>query len=110
MNETGLKRQTHEYLMSFPIRNVYPFLPRQRLLLQFVFHVKEGMEEDDIDNETIQARVNASLAYVNDLVSSWMKPPKNPSSHKDVEKEIEELMRRPPRYDITRSCAFLHPF
>lgn len=53
--------------------------------------------EEEIDNETLQAKVDSSLAYVNDLVSSWMKPPKTPSTHKDVEKEIEELMRRPAR-------------
>lgn len=57
------------------------------------------MEEEDIDNDTLQAKVDASLAYVNDLVSSWMKPPKTPSSaRKDVEKEIQELMRRPARF------------
>lgn len=54
--------------------------------------------DEDIDNDTLQAKVDASLAYVNDMVSSWMKPSKTPSSsRKDVEKEIEELMRRPPR-------------
>jgi hypothetical protein len=54
--------------------------------------------DEDIDNDTLQAKVDASLAYVNDMVSSWMKPSKTPaSSRKDVEKEIEQLMRRPPR-------------
>jgi hypothetical protein len=57
------------------------------------------MDEEDIDNETLQATVNASLARINDLVSSWVKPPKPLSSNsKDAEKEIEQLLHLPPRY------------
>lgn len=65
--------------------------------------------DEDIDNETLQATVDASLAYVNDLVSSWMKPSNTPSSsRRDVEKEIEELMRRPPRFaaPVVLFCGF----
>jgi len=55
-------------------------------------------EEEELDDETIQARVDASLAKIYEVTSTWLKPKKTPSAPKrDFEKEIEELMRRPPR-------------
>jgi hypothetical protein len=56
--------------------------------------------EDDIDAETLQARVDLSMANMAELVSSWIKPSVKaslPKSDGTAEREIEELMRRPPR-------------
>ena len=55
-------------------------------------------EEEELDDETIQARLDASLARIYDVTSTWLKPKKTPSApKKDLEKELEEIMRRPPR-------------
>lgn len=58
-------------------------------------------QDDDIDLETLQARIDMSMAFTDNLVSSWMQASKGklaPSrSNRDDEKEIEEYMRRPPR-------------
>ncbi|KAH9939968.1 hypothetical protein B0H21DRAFT_755328 [Amylocystis lapponica] len=63
-----------------------------------------GTEDDDIDAETLQAQVEMSMAYTQELVSSWMKNStgKLPSSksRRDEEKELEEYMRRPPRLGV----------
>jgi hypothetical protein len=62
-------------------------------------------EEDDVDIETLQAKIDMQLAFVDSLVDSWTK--KKPgistsgstrSSQANIEKELQELMRRPPRY------------
>ncbi|ETW83711.1 hypothetical protein HETIRDRAFT_471990 [Heterobasidion irregulare TC 32-1] len=62
-------------------------------------------DEDDIDIETLQAQIDMSLAFAQDLVSSWIKPLKSsgyskPNNSKDTEKELEELLRRPPRLGV----------
>jgi hypothetical protein len=59
----------------------------------------EEVEDDDIDMEALQARIDLSMAYVHDLVSSWVNPSlkSTKKSGKDAEKELEEYMRRPPR-------------
>jgi len=55
-------------------------------------------EEEELDDETIQARVDASLAKIYEVTSTWIKPRKTPSAPKrDFEKELEEIMRRPAR-------------
>ena len=55
-------------------------------------------EEEELDDETIQARVDVSLARIYDVTSTWLKPKKTSSApKKDFEKELEEIMRRPPR-------------
>lgn len=62
-------------------------------------------DEDDIDVETLQAQVDMSMAFTHNLVSSWMTPSKgklpSSSSHLNDEKELEEYMRRPPRYALS---------
>lgn len=55
-------------------------------------------EEEELDDETIQAKVDASLARIYSVTSTWVKPKKTPSApKKDFEKELEEIMRRPAR-------------
>ncbi|OCH92171.1 hypothetical protein OBBRIDRAFT_833641 [Obba rivulosa] len=62
------------------------------------------MDEDDIDVEALQAQVDMSMAFTENLVASWMKSShaKLPSSKKrgNEEKELEEYMRRPPRLGV----------
>lgn len=73
--------------------------------------------DSDIDAETLQAQIDMSMAYAQDVVSGWMKASgtlasssANGSSNggqgkkRDVEKELEEMMKRPPR------CVFVASF
>lgn len=66
--------------------------------------------DSDIDAETLQAEINMSMAYTQDIVSGWMKASGATSvsangsgsgsaagKKRDVEKELEEFMKRPPR-------------
>lgn len=58
-------------------------------------------EETDIGLEDLQAQIDMSLAFTQNLLASWLKPTegKLPSSKsRNNEKELEEYMRRPPRY------------
>ncbi|THH19912.1 hypothetical protein EW146_g1365 [Bondarzewia mesenterica] len=66
-----------------------------------------ALEEDDIDIETLQAQIDMSMAFAQDLVSSWVQPSRASGSasqssrrYKDAEKELEELLRRPPRLGV----------
>lgn len=55
-------------------------------------------EEEELDDEAIQASVDASLAKIYSVTSTWLKPKKTPSApKKDFEKELEGTMWRPPR-------------
>ncbi|KAJ7044539.1 hypothetical protein C8F04DRAFT_1068686 [Mycena alexandri] len=58
--------------------------------------------EEDIDNETLQAQIDLSLSFAQNLVSSWVKPAKNPTknSSRALEAELKEIMRRPPRLGV----------
>ncbi|KZT13028.1 uncharacterized protein LAESUDRAFT_754054 [Laetiporus sulphureus 93-53] len=60
--------------------------------------------EDDIDAETLQAQVDMSMAFTQNLISSWMKSSTaqlpSSSSRRDEERELEEHMRRPPRLGV----------
>ena len=58
------------------------------------------MDEDAIDVETLQAQIDLSMSFANNLVSSWVEPhriPRNPLK-KDLEKELSEYMHRPARH------------
>lgn len=71
--------------------------------------------DSDIDAETLQAQIDMSMAYAQDIVSGWMKASGTSSNSvngsgsgsvasgkkRDVEKELEEMMKRPPR------CVYL---
>lgn len=75
----------------------------------------EGFEED-IDLETAQAQIDRSMAFVDSLVSGWMKDSKaklpSAASRGDPEFDIDEYMRRPPRYAHPHSTGnkaiFIH--
>ncbi|EJF62821.1 hypothetical protein DICSQDRAFT_56545 [Dichomitus squalens LYAD-421 SS1] len=61
-------------------------------------------DDEDMDLETAQAQIDMSMAFVNDLVSGWMKNSNaklpTSTSRVDEEKELEEYMRRPPRLGV----------
>lgn len=56
-------------------------------------------QDEDIDTETLQAKIDLSMSFAQDLVSSWINPKLNlpRNSGKDLEKELKEYMRRPAR-------------
>ncbi|KAJ7682599.1 hypothetical protein DFH06DRAFT_1464273, partial [Mycena polygramma] len=58
--------------------------------------------EEDIDNETLQAQIDLSLSFAQNLVSSWVKPSTKPtkSSSRALEAELKEYMRRPARLGV----------
>lgn len=59
----------------------------------------QDIDEDALDSEALQAQIDLSMSFAQGLVSSWMDPHKFPknSRQKDLEKELTDYMRRPPR-------------
>ena len=57
-------------------------------------------DEDSIDTEALQAQIDLSMSFAQNLVSSWMAHHKLPPSSlkRDLEKELSDYMKRPPRY------------
>lgn len=56
--------------------------------------------DDDIDTETLQAQINMSMSFAEDLVSSWIQPAHKANLSKgavDAQKLLDEQLRRPPR-------------
>jgi len=63
----------------------------------------EELLEDDIDLETLQAQIDLSMAHTKDVVASWIKPSRPSSvnmSRTDGVKDLEDLLRRPPRLGV----------
>lgn len=60
---------------------------------------QEIVDEDALDSEALQAQIDMSMSFAQDLVTSWIQPHKYPKSSRrnDLEKELMESMRRPPR-------------
>lgn len=60
------------------------------------------MLDDNIDTEALQAQIDLSLSFTEDLVSSWIKPSTKVAQklRSDIDAELKEYMRRPPRYEI----------
>ncbi|KAH9927174.1 uncharacterized protein BXZ73DRAFT_102762 [Epithele typhae] len=61
-------------------------------------------EEDGVDIATLQAQVDMSIAFTEELISGWMKSSKAKlqsfATAKSDDKELEEHMRRPPRLGV----------
>lgn len=57
------------------------------------------IDESSLDAEALQAQIDLSMSFAQDLVSTWLDPSKfSKSSRKqDLEKELTDYMRRPPR-------------
>jgi hypothetical protein len=56
--------------------------------------------DDDIDTEILQAQINMSMSFAEDLVSSWIQPAHKANLSKtavDAQKLLDEQLRRPPR-------------
>jgi hypothetical protein len=56
---------------------------------------------NDIDTETLQAQIDLSMAYAQNLIASWL-PTSGPmtlssSRAAEAEVELQALLRRPPR-------------
>ncbi|PFH51366.1 hypothetical protein AMATHDRAFT_59070 [Amanita thiersii Skay4041] len=66
---------------------------------------QELENDDNIDLETLQSQIDMSMSFANNLVSSWITPNKVAASSRghDLEKEIKEYMRRPPRLGVGAS-------
>ncbi|KAG6854900.1 hypothetical protein C0991_012090 [Blastosporella zonata] len=59
------------------------------------------MDEDSIDLETLQAQIDMSMSFAQEMVSSWVNPSRKlPSKSRNVEAELKEYMRRPPRLGV----------
>ncbi|KAF9472954.1 hypothetical protein BDN70DRAFT_422848 [Pholiota conissans] len=71
---------------------------------------KREIDEDALDSEAIQAQIDLSMSFAQGLVSSWMEPNKFSSSSqkKDLEKELTDYMRRPPRLGVGASVPEGH--
>lgn len=59
-------------------------------------------EEDDLDTEALQAQIDLSMSFAQNLVASWMKPSTSASTSKksssqNLEDELKDYMRRPAR-------------
>lgn len=61
------------------------------------------MEEpnNDIDTETLQAQIDLSMAYAQNLIASWL-PTSGPMSQSssraaEAEADLQAILRRPPR-------------
>ncbi|KAF8204810.1 hypothetical protein BJ912DRAFT_1052138 [Pholiota molesta] len=70
----------------------------------------QGVDEDALDSEALQAQIDLSMSFAQSLVSSWMEPHKFPtnSRKKDLEKELTDYMRRPPRLGVGASVPEGH--
>jgi len=58
--------------------------------------------EDAISLEALQAQIDLSMSFAQNMVSSWVKPSRKLRSrpNKDTEAELAEYMRRPPRLGV----------
>ena len=56
-------------------------------------------ENEELDLASLQAQIDMSMSFAQDLVSSWVESSKVAASSRshDLEKELKEHMRRPPR-------------
>ncbi|KAI0650218.1 hypothetical protein C8Q79DRAFT_942683 [Trametes meyenii] len=65
---------------------------------------EDGQEGPDL--ETLQAQIDMSMAFTQNIVSGWMKSSKTklPSSSRSEDRELEEYMRRPPRLGVGASA------
>ncbi|KAJ7180302.1 hypothetical protein C8R43DRAFT_972547 [Mycena crocata] len=57
---------------------------------------------EEIDNETLQAQIDLSMSFAQNLVSSWVKPARKSAknSSRALEAELKDYMRRPPRLGV----------
>ncbi|KAF8076589.1 hypothetical protein FPV67DRAFT_1714239 [Lyophyllum atratum] len=70
----------------------------------------QEMDEASIDLETLQAQIDMSMSFAQEMVSSWVKPSRKlPSkSSRDIEAELKEYMHRPPRLGVGAAIPEAH--
>lgn len=63
------------------------------------------LNEDAIDLQELQAQIDLSMSFAQNLVTSWVKPTHSAQQTKqnDLENELKEYMRRPARYILLLS-------
>ncbi|KAF9453047.1 hypothetical protein P691DRAFT_720537 [Macrolepiota fuliginosa MF-IS2] len=63
---------------------------------------KLELDEDAIDLQDIQAQINLSMSFAQNLVTSWVKPThfKQTNRQRHLENELKEYMRRPTRLGV----------
>jgi hypothetical protein len=64
---------------------------------------------DDLDLDAIQAQMDLTMAHAHELATSWISPSLTAPAT-DVFKELEEYMRRPPRYTLSHSLRSAIPY
>ena len=59
----------------------------------------QDLDEESIDLQDLQAQIDLSMSFAQNLVTSWVKPShySQTNKQKDLENEIKEYMRRPAR-------------
>ena len=59
-------------------------------------------DDDAIDLHDLQAQIDLSMSFVQNLVTSWVKPTHDTRTDRQraLEDEIKEFMRQPARYVI----------
>ncbi|KDR83933.1 hypothetical protein GALMADRAFT_236433 [Galerina marginata CBS 339.88] len=61
-----------------------------------------GINEEEIDLEALQAQIDLSMSFAQNIISSWVEPSKFPTSsrRKNLEQELIEYMKKPPRLGV----------
>ncbi|KAF8897724.1 hypothetical protein BD779DRAFT_1465841 [Infundibulicybe gibba] len=58
-------------------------------------------QSTEVDVETLQAQIDLSMSFADNLISSWIKPSLNlPTRSQNIESELQEYMRRPTRLGV----------
>ncbi|KII94943.1 hypothetical protein PLICRDRAFT_25619 [Plicaturopsis crispa FD-325 SS-3] len=59
-------------------------------------------EGEEMDVETLQAQIDLSMSFAQNMVASWIKPSSKSlvKSQNDTERELQEYMRRPARLGV----------
>lgn len=93
LNIVTLSHPSFQFPHVFNFKS-FVFLEKTRCAMTDV-----DITEDAVDTQALQAQIDLSMSFAQNLVSSWMKPHKlsTNSQKKDIENELKEYMRRPPR-------------
>ncbi|KAF5388059.1 hypothetical protein D9615_000567 [Tricholomella constricta] len=70
----------------------------------------QEIDEDSIDLDALQAQIDMSMSFAQEMVSTWVKSSRRlPSrSSRDIEAELKEYMRRPPRLGVGAAIPETH--
>ncbi|KAI0787042.1 hypothetical protein BC629DRAFT_488919 [Irpex lacteus] len=71
--------------------------------------MEDLVNDEGLDLEALQAQIDLSLAQTQNLVATWLKPRQSASagsSRINQEKDIQELLKRPPRRRRADPCVY----